>query len=129
MANDEYTVAGVMSGTSLDGLDIAICNFTKVQNVWSFTIDDAVTISYSEEWINKLALAHTLSSVELLRFHKHYGRFIGEKVCDFLKSTGNHIDFIASHGHTVFHDPSLGLTFQLGDGVEIAAITMTQRKA
>ena len=123
MVNDAYTVIGLMSGTSLDGLDIAICTFIKNKDTWSFSINQAITVEYSNEWKNRLAEAHKLSSIDLLHLHKLYGKYLGEKVLEFKKSFNATIDFIASHGQTIFHDPSSGLTFQLGDGVEISALT------
>ena len=117
-----YKTIGVMSGTSLDGLDVALCDFT-FQNGWSFSIAKSNTIKYSKEWKNKLSTAANLSGQDLILLHKEYGRFIGKSVIDFLKTTEARIDFIASHGHTVFHQPQKKLTLQIGDGNEIAVTT------
>jgi anhydro-N-acetylmuramic acid kinase len=117
-----YKGLGIMSGTSLDGLDIALCEFVYSTN-WEFTIEKASTINYSDYWISKLSNAHKLSGIDLSILHKEFGRFIGTSAKEFLSETNSQIDFIASHGHTVFHQPKNRLTLQIGDGAEIAAIT------
>ena len=117
-----YKIIGVMSGTSLDGLDIAFCEFS-FNNKWSFKINKAETIQYSDLWINKLFNANKLSGIDLLKLHKEYGQFIGTSVNSFLKDLDQKIDFIASHGHTVFHQPEKQITLQIGDGNEITATT------
>ncbi|MBU8893772.1 MAG: anhydro-N-acetylmuramic acid kinase [Bacteroidales bacterium] len=117
-----YQVIGIMSGTSLDGLDIVLCNFTH-QDKWNFSILKYETINYSEEWTEKLNNASGLKGFDLAILHKEFGHYIGESVLTFLKNTDYKIDFIASHGHTVFHQPEKKLTLQIGDGNEIAATT------
>jgi len=117
-----YRIVGVMSGTSCDGLDMALCSFSRQNNEWKYVIERAKTIPYSREWKEKLQTAHTLSGYDLLQLHNAYGYYIGEEVKKFA-GNDNHIDFISSHGHTIFHQPSEGLTFQLGNGACIAAVT------
>ncbi len=112
-----------MSGTSLDGLDIAFCEFKKSSQKWKYKILKAKTFSYSFQWKNKLANAHKLSAKNFLFLHNEFGNFIGKKVNLFLSKTNEKPDFIASHGHTIFHQPDKKLTFQLGSGAEIAATT------
>lgn len=113
---------GTMSGTSLDGIDIALCRFSEYGNSWSYEIVDAQTISYSKLWINKLSHAHLLSAEEFLMLHNEYGRYTGELIRTFLQ--GKEIpELIASHGHTIFHQPDKRFTFQLGNGASIAAST------
>ncbi|PLX24050.1 MAG: anhydro-N-acetylmuramic acid kinase, partial [Marinilabiliales bacterium] len=117
-----YRAVGIMSGTSLDGLDIVLCNFTY-NNVWSFQIEKSLTIKYSKDWQTKLSSAPSLSGYELTLLDKEYGRFIGNSVKDFLTNCTSPIDVIASHGHTVFHQPNKKLTLQIGNGQEIAIAT------
>ena len=119
-----YNVIGLMSGTSLDGLDIALCSFEENNNKWNFKIKKAITIPYESEWKNKLINAHTLDALSFITLHKEYGTYTGNKVSDFIDSCSEKIDLIASHGHTIFHQPKK-LTFQLGDGACIAAKTNT----
>lgn len=107
---------GLMSGTSLDGLDICFAAFEK-NNGWNFQILHAETISYPEEWEKKLRNSIHLSSEELLELHSEYGFYLGRKVWEFIER--NHlqnINLIASHGHTVFHQPKKKFTLQIGDG-------------
>ena len=118
-----YRAIGVMSGSSLDGLDLAACTFTRYNNRWTFSIDHAVTLAYPPEWEAKLAGSRHLNGEELQFFHSRYGKYIGEKVNDFIRERGFRPDLIASHGHTVFHQPEKGFTFQAGNGAAIAAET------
>jgi len=116
-----YQVIGVMSGTSLDGLDIVLCKFV-FNNNWEFEILKSETIEYSAYWKENLSKAQILSGIDILLLHKEYGRFIGESILTFLKGTNYKSDLIASHGHTVFHQPEKKLTLQIGDGAEISSI-------
>jgi anhydro-N-acetylmuramic acid kinase len=115
-----YRVAGIMSGTSLDGLDLALCRFTLSGKGWTYSIEKAATIPYSDLWFRRLGQAHTLDAHSFLLLHKDFGRFMGEQVNAFLDDS-KRPDLVASHGHTVFHAPSQGLTFQIGDGATLAA--------
>jgi anhydro-N-acetylmuramic acid kinase len=116
-------IAGLMSGTSLDGLDIAICEFASTENFWQYRIIDAVTFDYSDKWMEHLKNAQHLSAVNLLQLHKEYGEYLGSQVVGFLKNKSYKPFLIASHGHTIFHQPQKNFTFQLGDGNSIAALS------
>jgi len=120
MQTKKYKVIGVMSGTSLDGLDIALCSFQYENESWQFGVDDAITVRYSKEWKVKLENAQHLNALDFIQLHHRYGAFIGEQVKAFIKNY-DEIDFIASHGHTVFHKPEEDTTFQVGCGAYIAA--------
>lgn len=117
-----YKAIGIMSGTSLDGLDIVLCKFS-FSKTWHFEIEHFSTVEYSAEWHKKLESAPILHGLELSLLHKEFGKFIGDSVNEFLKTIGSKIDLIASHGHTVFHQPDKRLTLQIGDGQEIATAT------
>jgi anhydro-N-acetylmuramic acid kinase len=120
----QYHVIGLMSGTSLDGLDIAYCSFSEKNNKWKFSIKVADTVAYSNKWLKKLQSAHELSGADLLKLHNEYGKYLGEQVAIFIKAKGiRKVDFVASHGHTVFHQPKEKFTFQLGNGAAIAAVS------
>ncbi|MGG5208294.1 anhydro-N-acetylmuramic acid kinase [Chryseobacterium sp. MIQD13] len=107
---------GLMSGTSLDGLDICFAVFEKKDN-WSFQILKAETLPYHQNWEEKLRNSIHLSSEELLELHSEYGFYLGQKVKEFIeKNSLENIDLIASHGHTVFHQPKKKFTLQIGDG-------------
>lgn len=118
-----YFAIGLMSGTSLDGLDLCYAELKKNEN-WQFRILNAETISYTSEWKNKLQNAVHLSAENLLALDKEYGLFLGEKVQEFItKHQISELDLIASHGHTVFHQPHRKFTLQIGDGRAIKLIT------
>jgi anhydro-N-acetylmuramic acid kinase len=116
-----YRVIGLMSGTSLDGLDIASCTFNKTKTGWRYEITHATTLKYSSTWRQKLSQAHMLSGVDLHALHAEYGQWLGKSVAGFISKHQIKIDFIASHGHTIFHQPKNKFTFQLGDGHAIHA--------
>jgi len=117
------TALGLMSGTSLDGLDMAICHFEYTSGKWSYTILAAETLAYSNEWKSRLSSAMDLSGLQLSQLDVDLGSWIGEKARDFLNRHNEHAEFIASHGHTVFHQPEHSLTLQIGKGSHIAAAT------
>ena len=118
-----YSAIGLMSGTSLDGLDICYVKFSKSEN-WNFEILAAETISYDENWKLKLQNTPKLSTEDLLALDKEFGFFLGEKTQEFiLKQNISELDVIASHGHTVFHQPHRKFTLQIGDGRAIKIIT------
>jgi anhydro-N-acetylmuramic acid kinase len=119
----KFNVIGIMSGTSLDGVDIAACEFSEANGKWNFHIRAAETIPYNDFWFSKLKNAHILSGFELTRLHVDYGRFLGKLAYNFMFSHRFTPAFISSHGHTVFHQPGSGLTLQIGSGAEIAAQT------
>lgn len=119
----EYNVVGIMSGTSLDGMDIALCHFKENNENWDFKILKAKTYAYDDDWKERLSTAASLSGLELIKLHKEYGKYTGKLVNKFLTGIIQKTDLIASHGHTVFHLPEQQLNFQLGDGAMIAATT------
>lgn len=105
-----------MSGTSLDGLDICFARFQK-EDSWSFEILKAETVSYDKALKNQLKNAIHLSAEELLELNSSYGFYLGKSVKSFIEHHQlTHIDLIASHGHTIFHQPEKKFTLQIGDG-------------
>lgn len=123
---NSYYVIGVMSGTSLDGLDLAYCHFQKKKSKWDFTILEGITINYAKAFKNKLANAHLLSAIDLAALDVELGQFIGRQIINFkTKHAIQQVDLIASHGHTIFHQPHKGITVQIGSGAIIAAVTST----
>ncbi len=116
-----YNVIGLMSGTSLDGLDIAHCSFRFENNQWFFEINQAETISYKEEMSAYLSKLIHISGIELIEADRNYGNWLGIQVREFLSKYPLATDFVASHGHTIFHQPEKAFTFQLGHGPSIAA--------
>ena len=123
MQQADYCVLGLMSGTSLDGLDLACCVFSLQKGAWKYRIEAAKTVSYSVEWKNRLAGAMQLSSIDLLALHRDFGRFMAKQVNDFIQSNRLCPSLISSHGHTVFHQPDLQSDTLIGDGAILAAET------
>jgi anhydro-N-acetylmuramic acid kinase len=116
-----HKAIGLMSGTSLDGVDIAYCTFRKKNNAWTYNLVSCTTIPYDTEIKNRLKNVHQMNLEGFLLFDREYGRFLGKLVYDYCKKNAFQADFLASHGHTVFHQPNLNLSYQLGHGASIAA--------
>lgn len=115
MFKQNYNVIGVMSGTSLDGVDLAHINFSKNEN-WSYKILEAETISYPEKWLKTLKLAVNFSKSELNQLNSDYTFLLAQLVNDFISKHKLHnIDAVCSHGHTIVHKPNLGYTLQIGN--------------
>ncbi len=112
-----------MSGTSLDGVDIAFCRFSGSPDNPEWEIRFAETIPYDSVWKNRLSQAHKLSGEELAKLDMEYGRYLGRTANAFISKYKCQADFIASHGHTIFHRPESGFTLQIGNGAELAAET------
>jgi anhydro-N-acetylmuramic acid kinase len=112
-------ILGLMSGTSLDGLDMALCEFTE----GNFNIITAKTTQYTSHWKRALSEAKNAKGEQYFSLHVMYGKFIAEEIKTFLKLTDLKPEAIASHGHTIFHQPELGFSSQLGCGATIAANT------
>ena len=116
----EYQVLGVMSGTSLDGLDLAFCSFIKDAK-WKYEIKKATTVKYPQYWRNKLSNLHKENKKVISEVNIEYGQFLAKTINSFIRN--EKIDFIASHGHTIFHQPESNYTLQIGDGKTISRIT------
>jgi anhydro-N-acetylmuramic acid kinase len=119
----EYTALGIMSGTSLDGLDMAVCSFKNQGKRWQYKLLHHRTFPYSGKRKAFLSRLPELSAEELVQADTAYARYIAEKANQFIKECRCSIDVIGSHGHTLFHQPEKGFTFQLGAGAVIAALT------
>ncbi|MFN4299059.1 MAG: anhydro-N-acetylmuramic acid kinase [Thermaurantimonas sp.] len=127
-------VIGVMSGTSLDGIDLALCDFEGFDPV-SYKLLSAITLEYDKEWKQELSQLHTKNGLYLCSMNVHYGRYIAFQILRFMESEEfkNAVQgysnesvqnlIISSHGHTIFHEPDTGLTLQLGHGATIMALT------
>ncbi|CEN50459.1 anhydro-N-acetylmuramic acid kinase [Capnocytophaga canimorsus] len=117
-----YKIIGLMSGTSLDGLDIAFCHFKKENEQWFFDIEAAKSISYDQNMRESLKNAVHLSAEQLLRLHNQYGKWLGEQTQLFISEKKINPQAIASHGHTVFHQPQNGFTLQIGSGQHLSNV-------
>lgn len=114
---------GLMSGTSLDGVDIALCVFEKRKNLWTFNIEAAETKPYSHSQIKMLTGLMKADAMTFANENVAYGKYLGELVNSFLKRKEIKADFISSHGHTIFHQPSKSFTTQIGDGATLSIAT------
>ncbi|MFE3868459.1 anhydro-N-acetylmuramic acid kinase [Flavobacterium sp. LS2P90] len=123
MEEERYNVIGVMSGTSLDGVDLAHIQFRVEDKKWSFEIIESETISYSSDWINSLKTAVNFSITELDDLNQKYTELLAMTISNFIKKYNiENIDAVCSHGHTVLHQPQKGFTLQIGNLPEISSL-------
>jgi len=116
-----YRAVGVMSGTSLDGLDLVFCEFHLENSRWTYQLPIAETIEYSDILRDRLKNAVNFSGLELALLNSDYGHFLGQEIQKFIEKNRLDVDLISAHGHTVFHQPKKRLTLQIGDGAAIAS--------
>ncbi|WP_417359907.1 anhydro-N-acetylmuramic acid kinase [Galbibacter sp.] len=120
MEKQSYKVIGVMSGTSLDGIDLIYVHFSK-DNTWQFEVQNAQTIEYPDSWQKRLSQSMNLSQSALEELNKEYTAYLAEVILAFIADNEiSDVDFVASHGHTVFHQPEAGYTLQIGNLPQIA---------
>jgi len=120
---ENYNVIGVMSGTSLDGVDLAHIFFTENNGKWNFTIAEAVTVPYSYEWVKRLKAAVGFSEAELVLLNKEYTQLLAGIIKAFISDNSiKELDAVCSHGHTILHQPHNGFTLQIGNLPEIASL-------
>jgi len=120
-----YKAIGLMSGSSLDGLDIAYVYLQETGGKWTYEIMHTDCLPYSNFWVDKLSNAVHLPAADYQLLHADYGHYTGAAVNQFIDNNKLHhqVHLIASHGHTTFHLPKQKMTAQLGDGAAIAAAT------
>ena len=123
MKGEYYNVIGVMSGTSLDGVDLAHIQFKIENEKWSFEIIESETVSYSLDWINNLKTAVHFSINELNDLNQKYTQLLATTISNFIKNHNiENLDAVCSHGHTVLHQPEKGFTLQIGNLPEISSL-------
>lgn len=115
----KYRVIGVMSGTSLDGIDLTYAEFTKSKN-WEFKIGACSTTLYPDIWKNRLINLPQQSIEIIKKTDLEYGDYLGQLIRNFIQENNLQIDFVSSHGHTIFHQPENNYTLQIGDGQRMA---------
>jgi len=123
MEQQNYRILGLMSGTSLDGLDISDVKYFRKEGVWNFELMNAQTIAYPVELLTQLENATQLNAVNLQILDYQLGVFFAEKVnqfCSLFNIEPSIIDAIASHGHTIYHQPERRITVQIGCGTALA---------
>jgi len=120
----QYSCIGLMSGTSLDGLDVCFCTFNKNENgTWKYSINKALTLPYPHDIKSMLESAPALNGEKLTEFDYKYGKWLGKATKEFILEIKEKPAFIASHGHTIFHNPQKGYTLQIGKGSAISTET------
>ncbi len=123
MNNKSWHCIGVMSGTSLDGVDLCYVRF-DYNSSYNFEILKAITYKYTDTWKLTLQNAFTTDEKSLINLDIEYGNYLGNLVNQFIDENEIYtIDFIASHGHTIFHKPEDAYTLQIGNGQTIADVT------
>jgi anhydro-N-acetylmuramic acid kinase len=125
-------IVGLMSGTSLDGVDAALVSIEgeSVEEV-RWTMDHWATLPYSEARREAIHRAIVAGSAEALcRLHAEMGEWLAEavlRVCEEAEVPLSRVDVVGSHGQTIWHDPPggerRGSTLQLGDPATIAERT------
>lgn len=121
MFKESYNVIGVMSGTSLDGIDLARIYFTIVDGKWAFKIHESETIPYPTDWLSQLKIAVGFSEKELIALNENYTEYLGKTVREFIvRHQIKYIDAVCSHGHTILHQPQNGFTLQIGNLRQLA---------
>jgi len=118
--NLHFDVVGLMSGTSLDGLDLCCVHF-DYDGTWRYHILKAESVEYPEALRQALASAQDMTALEYARLHSDYGLYLGRQVRDFVGRNELKVDLVASHGQTIFHQPAFRFTAQIGSGAGIAA--------
>lgn len=111
-----------MSGTSLDGLDLAICSFTEGSE-WCYAIERATTVPYPQAWQERIKKAHTLSGEDFIMLDRDYARWTGEQIRLWLDAVSRDVGFVSMHGHTIFHRPEKGVTCQIGHPAIVSAVS------
>ncbi|KAA9331821.1 anhydro-N-acetylmuramic acid kinase [Adhaeribacter soli] len=116
-----FHVIGLMSGTSLDGVDLAYCSFTLDKGNWIYKILNTTTVEYNSDWIIQLSALNQASAPNFVAADHAYGSYLGQLVRNFVQKDNLRPDFVSSHGHTIFHQPGQHISWQLGHGAYIAA--------
>ncbi len=122
MKDIEYSIIGLMSGTSGDGLDLVHCTFS-FKSEWNYEILKSTTVPFPADLGNRLMNSHRLSALDLSFLDVEFGRWMGEQVMSFTSGSPSKPDAVCSHGHTVFHQPEKGLTLQIGNGWALHQVT------
>lgn len=121
---DIFHVIGLMSGSSCDGLDIVYVEFQYSSESTTYKVLEGKTVGFDEALTKKLLNAHKLETFDFLLFDREFGHWIGEQIVKFISEKSipkEKIDFVCSHGHSIFHQPQKRITVQIGHGASIAA--------
>lgn len=118
-----YKVIGLMTGSSLDGVDVAYCHLEDNNGKWNYKIEIAECVPMPPKWKARILSLVLQNAVTYLRTDSHFGHYLGEVVAKFIEDhqLDGKVDFVASHGQTVFHQPENQMTSQIGDGGAIVS--------
>ena len=123
----QYNIIGLMSGTSLDGIDLANIAFWLEGKKWFFELKEFATIPYSDYWQQLLKKAVNFGQAELQTLNEDYTQLLAEVIGDFISDNNlENITAVSSHGHTILHRPAEGLTLQIGN-LPILATLINQK--
>lgn len=117
---ETWSVAGLMSGTSLDGLDVVLCELMEVSGHWSFEILHGTTINFPQNLRKRLSEASLGSALGLVKLDFDFGSWCGNRLLEICEAQKFVPEFVASHGHTIFHQPDSQVTCQIGNGHSLA---------
>lgn len=119
-----YRVVGLMSGTSLDGIDLVYVEFRKEES-WNYKLLQTTTIPYTQQWLEELSSLH-LKPLEYIRnIESKYSKLLAHHINKFINENKLTPNLISSHGHTIWHQPENRITLQIGDGHILQAMTKT----
>lgn len=121
MIRENYNVLGVMSGTSLDGVDLAHIIFNYQNSIWSYNMRECQTVAYSDVWVNRLKEAVGYTKEKLEKLNDEYTLLLSDIIKTFIEDFAiKDLDVVCSHGHTILHQPQNGFTLQIGNKQELA---------
>ncbi len=112
----KYKGIGVMTGTSLDGVDLVMVEFEEAETGWNYELLVGEEIPLDEKWYARLRCLDTADARTYARTNVYFGHYLGKLVADFISRNQFAPQFVASHGQTIFHEPHRNYTAQIGDG-------------
>lgn len=116
-------ILGLMAGSSRDGIDMAICYIQSLSKGYNWGMEATRHVPLPNEWQERLSDATSWSASDLLFHHSAFGDWLGLEAKNFIAIHDEKVSLIAAHGQTIYHQPHRRLTFQLGHGANIAAVT------
>jgi len=119
----KLNILGIMSGSSMDGVDLALCQIGQEGEKIEYKVLQSAKYDYDDKWRLRLSKLRTQNAITYVKTDVFYAHYLAELVNDFKKNCTFPIDMIASHGHTIFHNPEIKLTSQIGDGSTLSALT------
>lgn len=116
-----YRGIGMMTGTSMDGADLAYCAFWEENGHWQYELLASETVPLEESWVSRLAYLEAADARTFARTHVYLGHYFGKMIARFIQDKQLSPEFVALHGQTIFHQPEKNYTAQIGDGETIAS--------